>query len=111
VFAFPSVYEALGLSLIEAAATGLPAVGARTGGIVDVIEDGASGWLVAPGDVDALAARLGALVRDAAARVRLGARGREIAEAHFDERRALVRYRALFGEVAALGASAQLAAR
>jgi glycosyltransferase involved in cell wall biosynthesis len=111
VFAFPSVYEALGLSLIEAAATGLPAVGARTGGIVDVIEDGASGWLVAPGDVDALAARLRALALDAAARARLGARGRAIAEARFDERRALVRYRALLGEVAARGASAQLAAR
>jgi glycosyltransferase involved in cell wall biosynthesis len=111
VFAFPSVFEALGLSLIEAAATGLPAVGARTGGIVDVIENGASGWLVAPGDVAALAARLRALARDAAARARLGARGREIAEAHFDERRALVRYRALLGEVAARGASFQLAAR
>ncbi|HET6900615.1 MAG TPA: glycosyltransferase family 4 protein, partial [Vicinamibacteria bacterium] len=65
VFAFPSVFEALGISLIEAAATGLPAVGARTGGIVDVIEDGGSGWLVDPGDLDALAARLRALVLDA----------------------------------------------
>jgi glycosyltransferase involved in cell wall biosynthesis len=111
VFAFPSVYEALGLSLIEAAATGLPAVGARTGGIVDVIEDGASGWLVAPGDVDGLAARLRTLASDAPARARLGARGRAIAEARFDERMALVRYRALLGEVAARGASAQLAAR
>jgi glycosyltransferase involved in cell wall biosynthesis len=99
VFAFPSVYEALGLSLIEAAATGLPAVGARTGGIVDVIEDGASGWLVAPGDVTDLAARLRALALDAAARARLGARGREIAESRFGEGRALVRYRALLGEV------------
>jgi glycosyltransferase involved in cell wall biosynthesis len=73
VFAFPSIYEALGLSLIEAAATGLPAVGARTGGIVDVIEDGASGWLVAPGDVADLAARLRALALDAGARAGLGA--------------------------------------
>jgi glycosyltransferase involved in cell wall biosynthesis len=111
VFAFPSVYEALGLSLIEAAATGLPAVGARTGGIVDVIEDGASGWLVAPGDVAALAARLRALALDGQARARLGARGREIAESRFGEARALVRYRALLGEVAGRGGAAQLAAR
>jgi glycosyltransferase involved in cell wall biosynthesis len=99
VFAFPSVYEALGLSLIEAAATGLPAVGARTGGIVDVIEDGASGWLVAPGDVAELSARLRALALDGAGRARLGARGRAIAESRFGEARALVRYRALLGEV------------
>jgi glycosyltransferase involved in cell wall biosynthesis len=111
VFAFPSVYEALGLSLIEAAATGLPAVGARTGGIVDVIEDGASGWLVAPGDVADLAARLRGLALDPGARARLGARGRQIAEARFDEAGALVRYRALLGEVAGRGAAAQLAAR
>jgi len=111
VFAFPSVFEALGISLIEAAATGLPAVGARTGGIVDVIENGASGWLVDPGDVTALSARLRALLLDDAARARLGARGRAIAEARFDEGRALVRYRALLGEVAGRGAAAQLAAR
>jgi glycosyltransferase involved in cell wall biosynthesis len=111
VFAFPSVYEALGLSLIEAAATGLPAVGARTGGIVDVIEDGASGWLVSPGDALDLAARLRALVGDPAARARLGARAREIAVDRFDEARALVRYRALLGEVARRGKGPQLAAR
>jgi glycosyltransferase involved in cell wall biosynthesis len=111
VFAFPSVYEALGLSLVEAAATGLPAVGARTGGIVDVIEDGASGFLVAPGAVDELAARLLELVADAEARARRGRRAREVALERFDERRALVRYRALFAETAGLGAAAQLAAR
>ena len=111
VFAFPSVYEALGLSLIEAAATGLPAVGARTGGIVDVIEDGASGWLVSPGDAFELAARLRALVADPAARARLGGRAREIAVDRFDEARALLRYRALLGEVARHGKGPQLAAR
>lgn len=111
VFAFPSVYEALGLSLIEAAASGLPAVGARTGGIVDVIEDGASGWLVSPGDVGALAARLRDLAADAAGRERLGGRAREIVLDRFDERRSLVRYRALLGEVVGRGAAAQLAAR
>jgi glycogen(starch) synthase len=111
VFAFPSVYEALGISLIEAAATGLPAVGARTGGIVDVIEDGASGWLVAPGSVDELAQRLQDLAIDAGARARLGRRAREIATDRFDERRALVRYRALLAEVVGRGAAAQLAAR
>jgi glycosyltransferase involved in cell wall biosynthesis len=111
VFAFPSVYEALGISLVEAAATGLPAVGARTGGIVDVIEDGVSGWLVPPGDVTALATRLRDLTLDDAERVRLGRRARAIACARFAEGQALVRYRALFAEVHRRGAAVPRGAR
>ena len=103
VFAFPSLYEGLGISLVEAAAAGLPAVGARTGGIVDVIEDGVSGLFFTPGDVDELAARLGALCGDAAARGRMGGCAREVALARFDQRSALAAYRALFTEVARRG--------
>ena len=99
VFVFPSLFEALGLSLIEAAATGLPAVGARTGGIVDVIEDGGSGFLFEPGDVGELAARLRALVDDAALRRRLGARARLVALERFDEQASVDRYRTLFLEL------------
>jgi len=111
VFAFPSVFEALGLSLIEAAASGLPAVGARTGGIVDVIEEGASGHLFSPGDVASLAEKLRALAGDAEARARMGRRARAAALARFDQRQALVRYRALFTEVARRAGTAQLASR
>ena len=100
VFVFPSVFEALGLSLIEAAATGLPAVGARTGGIVDVIEDGASGFLFEPGDVGDLAASLLALVDDPVLRRRLGERARQVALERFDERASVERYRTLFLEIA-----------
>jgi glycosyltransferase involved in cell wall biosynthesis len=82
-----------GLSLIEAAATGPPAV-ARARGIVDVIEDGASGWLVAR-ETGALAARLARWCATPP-RACASARGREIAEAHFDEE-GPVRYRALGG--------------
>jgi glycosyltransferase involved in cell wall biosynthesis len=99
VFAFPSVFEALGISLIEAAATGLPAVGARTGGIVDVIEDGRSGVLFAPGDVAGLSAALARLVDDASLRQRLGARARQVVLERFDERVSRERYRTLFIEL------------
>jgi glycosyltransferase involved in cell wall biosynthesis len=101
VFAFPSEFEALGLSLIEAAACGLPCVGTRTGGIVDVIEDGRTGVLVPPGDVDALAAALEALVADPERRAALGSRGRERACERFDVERSVDRYHALFHELAA----------
>jgi len=111
LFAFPSVFEGLGISLVEAAAASLPAVGARAGGIVDVIEDGGSGWLVPAGDPAALGQRLRELATDAALRARMGGRAREIALARFDERAMLVRYRTLFAEVCRRAGGPQLAAR
>jgi glycosyltransferase involved in cell wall biosynthesis len=99
VFAFPSLYEALGLSLVEAAACGLACLGARTGGIVDVIQDGESGLLVEPGSAGALAAALWRLGADAAFRARLGARARACALERFDEARAASAYRAWFAEL------------
>jgi glycosyltransferase involved in cell wall biosynthesis len=99
VFVFPSEFEALGLSLIEAAACGLPAVGARTGGIVDVIEDGASGLLFPPGDTAALTAAMRALLADAGRRAVMGRRAREIARERFDVEDSVARYAALFREL------------
>jgi glycosyltransferase involved in cell wall biosynthesis len=100
LFAFPSVFEALGIALIEAAACGLPAVASRTGGIVDVVEDGRSGVLVPAGDVAALSAALLRLVKDPALTRAMGEAARDVARARFDERDAADRYRALFREVA-----------
>jgi glycosyltransferase involved in cell wall biosynthesis len=100
VFAFPSIFEALGIALVEAAACGLPAVASRTGGIVDVVEDGRSGVLVPTGDVAALWTALHRLVEDPDLARAMGAAAREVALARFDERDALSRYRALFREVA-----------
>ncbi|HEY3120958.1 MAG TPA: glycosyltransferase family 4 protein [Vicinamibacteria bacterium] len=100
LFAFPSVFEALGLSLIEAAACGLPAVGSRTGGIVDVIEDGRSGLLVPPADPASLREALAALLHDPARRQAMGTRARDIARARFDLADSVSLYRALFDEVA-----------
>lgn len=102
IFAFPSVFEALGLSLIEAAACGLACVGSRTGGIVDVLEDGASGLLCEAGDARGLAASLGRLLADSGWRAALGARARETARRRFDLGDSLERYRALFSELDAL---------
>ena len=102
VFAFPSIFEALGISLVEAAACGLPCVGSRTGGIVDVIEDGGTGRLFPPGDTDALAAALGELLADPARRAAMGEAARRVALRRFDVLDSLERYRTLFREVAAV---------
>ena len=100
LFVFPSVFEGLGISLVEAAACGLAAVASRTGGIVDVVEDGRSGLLVAPGDASALGEGLHVLGTDPARRSAMGREARRVALARFDERDAFDRYRGLFREVA-----------
>jgi glycosyltransferase involved in cell wall biosynthesis len=101
LFVFPSVFEALGISLVEAAACGLAAVASRTGGIVDVVEDGRSGVLVPPGDTAALGEALRALATDEGLRGSMGREARALALARFDEQGSLDRYRALFAEVIA----------
>ena len=77
----PSRGEGLPRALVEAMAAGVPAVGTRAGGIVELLADGA-GLLVDVGDVEGLAGALGRLLADPALRAELGARGRERAQRH-----------------------------
>ena len=58
VFVMPSLMEGLGLSVMEAQACGIPVVASRVGGLVDLIEDGKSGFLVESNDPTALAKRI-----------------------------------------------------
>jgi glycosyltransferase involved in cell wall biosynthesis len=99
LFVFPSVFEALGISLVEAAGCSLPAVASRTGGIVDVVEDGRSGILVRPGDGKDLGDALLVLAADPGRRASMGREARAVVLSRFDERDGLDRYRALFREV------------
>lgn len=101
VYAFPSYFEAMPLSLLEAASCGLPCVASRIGGVVDVIEDGRSGVLVEAGDANGLAAALGALFDMPARGAALGAAARAAVLARFDERGNVARYRELFLELGA----------
>jgi glycosyltransferase involved in cell wall biosynthesis len=62
VFALPSLHEGMPIVLLEALALERPVVAMRVGGIPEVVEDGRTGLLVAPGDAAALAQRCLALV-------------------------------------------------
>ena len=54
----PPDVEGFGLVFLEAAACGLPSVGGRSGGIPDAIDEGKSGWLVDPNNIEAIAATI-----------------------------------------------------
>jgi glycosyltransferase involved in cell wall biosynthesis len=76
VLAFPSDTETLGFAAMESMASGVPAVGARAGGVPDVIRHGENGLLFTPGDLGDLTDQLRRLLTDAALRARLAEAGR-----------------------------------
>lgn len=74
----PSRYEPFGLVAAEAQATGAAVVVTRTGGLAELVDDGVTGRVVDPGDVDRLAQVLAELLADPAARRRLGDAARAV---------------------------------
>ena len=73
VFAMTSLWEGLPRALVEALKSGVPAVCYAADGVVDVLQDGANGFVVPPGDVDGLADRVARLLEDEPLRRKLGA--------------------------------------
>jgi mannosyltransferase len=76
IYAFTSRNEGFGLTLIEAMSAGAVLVASRAGAAELVVEEGVTGVLTPPGDVDALVAALEPLMRDPASAVDMGRRAR-----------------------------------
>jgi mannosyltransferase len=76
IYAFTSRNEGFGLTLIEAMAAGAALVAARAGAAEFVVEDGLTGVLTPPGDVEALVAALEPLMRNPASAAAMGERAR-----------------------------------
>jgi phosphatidylinositol alpha 1,6-mannosyltransferase len=76
VFVHTGPYETFGQTIQEASASGLPVIAPASGGPLDLVADGGTGYLVPPGDPEALAAAVCTLVSDPALRARLGAAAR-----------------------------------
>jgi glycosyltransferase involved in cell wall biosynthesis len=83
LFVQPSREEAFGLVYAEAAASGIPVVATRVGGIPEIVLDGESGLLVESEDAGALATAIVELLSDPARRERMGESARRRAELHF----------------------------
>ena len=73
----PGASEALPTIAIEAGFFGLPIVATRIGGLCEIVEDDSTGFLVSPGDRDALVAQINLLAGDADLRARMGLAARE----------------------------------
>lgn len=89
LFVLPSISEGLGVSILEAMATGIPVVSSCVGGIPDLITDGYNGLLVPPGDTKALAEAIIRLLSDKPLASQLSKKALEtvstIQENNFDE--------------------------
>lgn len=83
VFVFPSLYEGLGIALIEAMAAGCACVASSAGPIPEVITDGEDGILVPPRDAQAIASVVCRLLDDRHLRIRLGAAASKSALSRF----------------------------
>ena len=83
VFAITSVNEGTPVALIEAMAAGVPGVATDVGGVRDVILDDSTGIVVPPGDAEAFASAVEALLADADRRAMMGAAARRSVLARF----------------------------
>jgi glycosyltransferase involved in cell wall biosynthesis len=91
--------ESFGMALVEAMSCGVPVVAHKLEGMREVVEDGVSGFLVEPGDVDGLAARIDQLLADPALRGRMGAAGYRLVRERFDIARRSEEYLQLYEEL------------
>jgi glycosyltransferase involved in cell wall biosynthesis len=89
-FVLPAVYdkkgdiEGLGVVLIEAMAYSKPVIASQAGGIVDIVQDKKNGYLVPPGDVDALADAMEKLALDNHDRCLMGKKAKQTVDEKFN---------------------------
>jgi L-malate glycosyltransferase len=96
VFLLPSATESFGLAALEAMACEVPVVASRVGGIPEVIDDGVTGFLHVPEDIDGMADSIMRLVGDPALHTRIAAAARQVALDRFSAARIVPMYEAAY---------------
>ncbi|MBI3493072.1 MAG: glycosyltransferase [Acidobacteria bacterium] len=110
VSVLPSLSEGLSNTLLESMAAGIPVVATRVGGNPEVVEHGATGWLVPPHDPEALGEAIASILQDPSQAKSFGRRARERVAEQFSLER-MVRETERFYERALLQARRPEAAR
>jgi N-acetyl-alpha-D-glucosaminyl L-malate synthase BshA len=99
LFLLPSAQESFGLAALEAMACEVPVVASRVGGLPEVVEDGVSGYLRAPEDVDGMAAAALALLTNAELHQQFSKAGLDRVRRHFCAKRVVPQYEGYYQEV------------
>ncbi len=100
IFCLPTWGDCLPMVLSEAAAAGLPIVATQVGAIGEIVHEGGNGFLIAPGDSEALTERLQRLTADPALRLQMGEAGTALAQQSFDAERNALQLVALLKDIA-----------
>jgi glycosyltransferase involved in cell wall biosynthesis len=101
VMTMPSLWEGFGLVLLEAMAVAKPIVASRVSAIPEIVSDGETGLLVPPGDADALAAALIALLCDQQRAAEMGRQGRVRLKREFTVERMVAQTEAVYEQAVA----------
>ncbi|HEX4674583.1 MAG TPA: glycosyltransferase family 4 protein [Steroidobacteraceae bacterium] len=96
LFILPSYAEGMPMALLEAMSWEMPVIVTPVGGIPQVVENGVNGLLVAPGDIDGLAAAIRRLLEDSALRERLATAARATVETGFSLNEALAKLSGIY---------------
>lgn len=84
LFVLPSYGEGMPMAIVEAMSYGIPVISTPVGGIPELVAEGRTGFLVQPGDVGALTAKIKELILNEKLRIDLGANARTAIEQNFD---------------------------
>ena len=99
LFLLPSATESFGLAGLEAMACSVPVVASRVGGLPEVIEDGTTGFLHPPDDLQAMADSGIALLTDSDLHARFAKASRDRAEKYFCAARVVPQYEGYYQEI------------
>jgi glycosyltransferase involved in cell wall biosynthesis len=101
LYVHPALMEGFGIAVVEAMAMGKAVVATTTGGLPEVVAQGETGLLVPPGDIEALAATVVALLEDPVRREEMGRSGSARAHERFSLDASVVHMEQLYSEVLA----------
>ena len=96
LFLLPTLSESFGLSALEALACGVPVIGARAGGLPEVVRHGETGFLCEPGDVGGMARAGIAVLGDERAWAAMSARAASDARERFSRDAVVAQYESFY---------------